>query len=170
MNGPSIEPFNEDGWYYNQSYKFKIPYKLRPGLHTLRVFAVRSFGESLKGERSFYSMYFFVGGDKSQKNEQDGMLSQPYLTYNEPSGQVPLIEGKPILLDFYISNCELTPDGYKVRMSIDDTVQRILTSWSPYYIYGLNKGKHKIHLELLDERNLPVQGASNSVHRSFEVN
>jgi hypothetical protein len=156
-NGPSIEPFNEDGWYYDQSYKFKVPYKLSPGLHVLRVFPVRSFGESLKGERAFHAIYFYVGNERGDE-EREGMLSKPYLTYNEPSGQVPLREGMPVLLDFYISNCELTPDGYKIRMSIDGAIQRLLTSWNPYYIYGLKKGKHTIHLELINEQNQPVQG------------
>ena len=61
INGPSIQPFNEEGFYYNQSYKFEIPTKLKEGFHTIRIFPARSYGESLKGSKTFLSSYFFVG-------------------------------------------------------------------------------------------------------------
>jgi hypothetical protein len=166
INGPSIEPFNEDGWYYNQSFKFELP-KLSEGLHTLRIFPARSYGESLKGERTFHDTYFFVGakGDTSQA----GLLEKPFLTYNEPSDQFYLVENKPVLLDFYLSNAELSPDGYKVKLTIDGQISRMLTSWQPYYIYGLKKGKHTMRLELLDSKNKLVAGSFNDTLRHFVV-
>jgi hypothetical protein len=71
-------------------------------------------------------------------------------------------------LDFLISNCELTPDGYKVRLTIDGNVHRTLTSWQPYYIYGLSKGKHTIRLELLNKEE-KVPGSFNDVTRTIYV-
>jgi hypothetical protein len=72
-----------------------------------------------------------------------------------------------VLLDFYITNCQLSKDGYKVRLTIDGSDQRILTNWVPYYLYGLSKGKHRIKLELLDEKNKVVPGAYATVERTF---
>jgi hypothetical protein len=91
------------------------------------------------------------------------------LTYNEPSDNMPLTEGQPILLDFFISNCELTKDGYKVRLSIDGKGTRTLTSWQPYYIYGLKRGRHKVKLELLDPDDKVVPGTFNRVERTINV-
>ena len=167
INGPSIQPFNEEGFYYNQSYKFEIPYKLQNGFHTVRVFAARSFGESLKGSRAFQTGYFYVG--KEGDAEQANVLSKPGLIYNEPSDQIPLVEKKPVLLDFYLSNCDLTPDGYKVRVTIDGKTQRTIVAWRPYYIYGLKKGKHTLQLDLIDGKNKVIPGSFTSSHRTITV-
>lgn len=167
VNEPAINPFNEEGDYRITNYKFLIPFPLKEGMHTLRMFPARSFGESLKGSNTFQTLSFQVG-----KEAKSGLMvdwSSPYLTYNEPSDALPLTSHKPILLDFLISNCELTPDGYKVRLSIDGQVNRVLTSWQPYYIYGLKRGKHVIRLELIDENNLLVKGPFNDTERTIYV-
>lgn len=166
VNEPAIDPFSEQGWYYDTSYKFEIPYTLSEGVHTLRLFPARSFGESLKGENTFDVTYFYV---KSKTGKIGTDLSKPYLTYNEPSDQLPLVEDKPVLLDFYLTNCELSADGYKVRVILDEKIERLLTSWQPYYIYGLKKGKHTIHLELLDGQGKRVPGSFNDVVRTITV-
>jgi hypothetical protein len=162
---PALDPFNEEGWYYETSYKFELP-KLRPGEHLLRVFLARSFGESLKGEWSFSAIKFNVGNNT---NDSKYDLSKPYITYNEPSNQMYLEEDRPILLDFYVSNCELSADGYKVRLTIDGTTTRTLTAWQPYYIYGLKKGNHTVKLELLNSRGKPIAGSIGSVQQTITV-
>lgn len=166
VNEPAIDPFDEGGYYYDMSYKFEVPFRLKSGEHTIRVFPARSFGESLKGDKAFHAITFYVGA-ASDKQQVD--LSQPYLTYNEPSDQMPLSADKPILLDFYVSNAELSSDGYKVRLSIDGKVNRTLSTWQPYYIYGLKRGKHTIRLELLDESNKLISGPFNDVERTITV-
>lgn len=166
VNEPAVDPFNEDGFYYDMSYKFKVPFHLKEGIHTVRMFAARSFGESLKGNKVFQAMHFYVGAERGRAQID---LDAPYLTYNEPSDQIYLVESKPVLLDFWICNCELTRDGYKVRLTIDGKTNRLLTSWQPFYIYGLRKGKHTIRLELLDARDKLVSGAFNSVERTINV-
>ena len=163
---PAINPFNEEGWYYTTGYKFKLPIALKPGMHILRAFPARSFGESLKGDNTFQVTPFFVGEATQFRKDID--LTQPYLTYNEPSGQIALTTDKPVLLDFLIANCELTPDGYKVRLTIDGSENRMITSWQPYYIYGLSSGKHTIRLELLNG-NAKVRGSFNDVERTIQV-
>jgi hypothetical protein len=132
----------------DQTIEYVIPYKVTPGLHVLRAFLVRSYGECLKGTNCFESGYFYFGkGDNKQTDD----LSKPYLTYNTPEGE--FSGDKPILLDFYLSNAQLSKDGYKVRLIIDGKDKRMLTEWVPYYIYGLKKGSHTIELELLDPSN-----------------
>jgi hypothetical protein len=73
------------------------------------------------------------------------------------------------LLDFYLSNCDLSPDGYKVRLTVDGTMTRVISSWQPYYISGLKKGTHTIRLELIDEKNLLVPGIFNDNQRTITI-
>lgn len=166
VNEPAIDPFNEDGFYYDTSYKFEIPYSLSEGLHIIRMFPARSFGESLKGENTFFTSFFYVG---SQKNRPNIDLTGPFLTYNEPSDQMDLVSNQPVLLDFLVSNCELSQDGYKVRLTVDGKVSRVITAWQPHYIYGLRAGKHQIRLELLNSQNHVVPGVFNTVERTITV-
>ncbi len=166
VNEPALDPFDEGGYYYDMSYKFEIPSHLKEGMHTVRMFPARSFGESLKGERTFTAITFYVG-DQTDNPSLD--LSKPYITYNEPSDQMYLVEDKPVLLDFYVSNAELSTDGYKVRLTIDGNVNRTLTSWQPYYIYGLKRGRHTIQLELLNSANKVVSGPFNNVKQTITV-
>lgn len=167
INEPALDPFDEGGFYYDMSYKFEIPYRLSAGMHTIRMFPARSFGESLKGDNTFAAINFYVGSEVDNSKMD---LSQPYITYNEPSDQLPLTSEKPILLDFYVTNAELSPDGYKVRLTIDGKTIRTIPFWQPYYIYGLKKGRHTIQLELLDSDNKLVPGMFNNVKQSITVN
>jgi hypothetical protein len=167
INEPALDPFNQNSDYFDMSYKFKIPYRLSSGMHTVRMFPARSFGESLKGSNTFAALNFYVG---SQKGGGGIDLSKPYLTYNEPSSLMNWTSDKPVLLDFYICNAELSPNGYKVRLYIDGKANSVLTSWQPYYIIGLKKGSHTIRLELIDSDNKPVEGKFNDVKQTIEVN
>lgn len=166
VNEPAVDPFDQSTYFYDTSYKFEIPFKLKEGGHTIRMFPARSYGESLKGERTFFATYFYLGEEAGDINR---VLSQPYLTYNEPSDRMKLVENKPVLLDFYLSNCELTPDGYKVQLIIDGKTKRVLASWQPYYIYGLKRGKHTIRLQLIDGKGKQVSGPFNDVQRTIQV-
>lgn len=166
VNEPAIDPFDESGYFYDMSYKIEIPYRLKEGMHTIRMFPARSFGESLKGDRTFVAMPFYVG---EQRDNPQMDLSAPYITYNEPSSLMYLTEDKPILLDFLVTNTELSSDGYKVRLTIDGKVNRTITSWQPYYIYGLKRGKHTVRLELIDEMGKLVPGLFNSVQETITV-
>jgi hypothetical protein len=162
----ALEDFEQ---YYDQTVMMEIPFTLQPGMHVMRVFPVRSFNESLKGDNC-YDMHVFYY--RIIKDNPQMIVDGPYLTYNEPQGEFTYDKKnpKPILLDFYITNCVLSKDGYKVRLTIDDSNQRTLTSWQPYYIYGLKRGTHRIRLELLDEKNRRVPGLFNDVERSISVN
>lgn len=166
INEPALNPFNEEGYFRYASYKFEVPFDLEDGMHTIRVFPVRSFGESLKGENTLHAIVFYIG----EKTPSYGIdLSQPYLTYNEPSERVMLTENKPILLDFLVTNCELSPDGYTVRLTIDEKLKRSLSSWQPYYIFGLSRGKHTVRLELIDPNGELADGSFNDIERTILV-
>ena len=149
---------------FNSILQTQIPYHLRTGAHLVRMFLVRSYGECLKGGKCYVASYFYVG-NKKEKEPFD--LNQPYLTYNQPEGEFKA--NMPILLDFYISNTQLSKDGYKVRLTIDGKDKRLLTEWVPYYIYGLKSGSHKIKLELLDPQGHVIPGFFKETQRVILV-
>ena len=153
VNEALIDALDDVQEYHDETSNFDLPVKLGKGVHVMRVFPVRSFNESLKGDKCFDARKFYYLEKVDNPNID---LAQPYLTFNEPQGEYDY-GPQPLLLDFYLTNCQLSKDGYKVRITIDEASQRILTAWTPYYIYGLKKGAHKIRLELLDRQNAPVQ-------------
>ena len=161
-----IDVFDYSENYYLDDIVVELPLKLSPGQHLLRVFPARSYGESLKGNGTFVARTFFF---KNENKKLDVDLSAPLLTYNEPQGEYSYKKGRAILLDFIVSNCELSRDGYKVRVKVDGTITRTLTEWSPYYIYGLKPGKHTVMLELLNPNNAPVAGSYNTLKRDFTI-
>lgn len=161
-----LDPFEQSGYFYNTSYRFEVPFELKEGVHTVRMFPARSYGESLKSSQTYQAIEFRVG-EKNEGKEVD--LQKPYLTYNEPGGRIPLYAGKPVLLDFYISNCELTPGGYCVELAIDGKEVMKLTSWQPYFLYGLKKGKHTIRLRLLNPSGEEEPGVFNDVTRTIVI-
>lgn len=159
------DPFNDEGIEYDTMIEFYLP-KLSVGLHTLRAFICRSFNESLKYPGGMDAHYFYF----QNKRPLIGVdLKSPYLTYNEPSPRIAYDAKKPILLDFLISNCELSADGYKVKLTIDNRIVRILNKYSAYYIYGLEKGLHSIQLQLINQRDRLVEGLFNDVKTTIEV-
>ncbi len=166
VNEALIDALDDNEEYFDQSAEFTIPFKLQPGMHIIRTFPVRSFNESLKGDKCFAASIFYYQ-KKADNSKVD--LSLPYITYNEPQGEYSYNNGEPILLDFYVTNCQLSRDGYKVRVTIDNGNQRTLSSWQPYYIYGLKKGMHRIRLELLDPQNKLVPGLFNDIQRTIVI-
>lgn len=168
VNEALIDALDDVQDYFDQTADFEIPFKLQPGMHVIRAFPVRSYNESVKSDRAFTARTFYY---QEKKNNPQLDLSGPYLTYNEPQGEYNYNNKnlQPILLDFYITNCQLSKDGYKVRLTIDNDNLRILTTWQPYYIYGMKKGMHRIRLELIDPQNKPVPGLLNDVTRTIVI-
>jgi hypothetical protein len=155
---------NLDVMRKNLSFKLQ---DLDKGEHIIRVFPVTSYGESIKRTNNFDVSTFYIG---TKKNTIKQDLSKPYLTYNEPQGEFKLKSNQdPVLLDFFLSNCTLTREGYKVQLTIDGEVLGKLYQWSPYLIFGLTKGKHSIKLELLDSSDQLVPGEFNSNTREITI-
>lgn len=163
------DSFDENREFYDKIVSFDIKDPIQPGQHIIRTFPVRSFGESLKDPGAYDAEVFYYQ-DPSKKNTLNQDLSKPYLTYNEPQGHFSASNSNtPILLDFYLTNCQLSSDGFKIRLSIDGHVNRMLTDWVPYYIYGLPKGSHTIMIELLDKDSNLVPGIFNKVSKTIIV-
>ena len=161
----SEDSFDENRGFYDRMVSFSLS-NLSPGMHTLRLFPARSYGESLKGEGTFAAQIFYFQ-EKDQKEGAEVDLSKPFLTYNEPQGVYHREE--PILLDFLLSNCELSENGFKVLLKVDGKEVERLAKSAPFYLYGLSSGKHLIELELLDHEDKVVPGIFNVTKREIEI-
>ncbi|HEX8657374.1 MAG TPA: hypothetical protein VF690_07570, partial [Hymenobacter sp.] len=77
-------------------------------------------------------------------------------------------DGKRIMLDFYLVNTTLAPDGNRVRATINGS-EFMLDRWMPYQMEGLPAGQNTVKLELIDAAGNLIPGPYNSVTRTFTV-
>jgi hypothetical protein len=155
---------------YMADYKNGQPFNvgvLAAGMHTIRAFPSYSWHESMKSANAFAAHTFFVGPAAAKKSES--ILKGPLLTYSRPKGTYIGADANKVLLDFYVTNATLSPDGYKVKLWIDGAAQADIVKWQPYFIAGLSKGKHTIKLQLVDAKGEAVPGAYNTASQEITV-
>jgi len=153
---------------YTAYYEPKVKTPLEDGDYVLLAFLARSYHESLKTPGAFVLKQFTVGKSNTSKMDESGKvdLNAPHLFFSRPKGKyVGPAETEKLLLDFYLVNCDLGPDGYKVRATINGN-DFMLTKWAPYVVEGLPLGEVKIKLELLDKDNQLVASPFNPVERT----
>ncbi len=149
---------------YKALYKDTVTRSLSPGSHVHLAFLSRSYHESIKNGRAFVLSQFNVGTtDKAAVN-----LDAPMMFYSRPKGEYKGDDRKFILLDFYLTNTELSEAGNHVRATVNGAVF-MLNKWVPYGITGLPDGETKIKLELVDANGAVVPGPFNSVERSITL-
>ncbi len=139
---------------------------LTPGSHTLRVFAVKPWGESFKDEAAYAQTTFHVFA-KTYENAPDP--TKPQLIYSEPQGTY---GAQPILLDFYLNNAPLhliakeDPDiaDWKIRCDVNGQ-SFVFAQWQPIYLKGFESGQNWVQITLIDEQDNPIDNAFNSTVR-----
>ena len=157
--------FIMDNAPYVASYTPQIVNEMKPGHHVLLAFLSRSYHESLKHKKSYILKEFNVG--KAGKDEFDAKA--PHVFLSRPKGDyVGDGETKRVMLDFYLVNCDLSANGYKVRATINGTAFTF-TKWAPYIIEGLPLGENKVKLELLDKTGALVKSPFNGMERAFSL-
>ena len=125
---------------YSAHYQQNITKELDKGNNVILAFLSRSYHESVKNPNAFILTQ--TGNDKINLNNE-------FLFYSRPKGTYKGIDTEKLLLDFYLVNTNISPDGNKVRATIQDT-EFIIDEWAPYYIEGLPKGEITVKLELID--------------------
>ena len=120
----------------------------------------RSYHESVKNKNAFL---FTQYGDGEKIN-----LDQEFLFYSRPKGVYSGKDTEKLLLDFYLINTNISPNGNKVRATINETVF-LIDNWAPYYIEGLPKGRVDIKLELIDSSGNLIDSPFNPSLRSVTL-
>ena len=96
----------------------------------------------------------------------------PLLTYSRPKGEYKGTDADPIMIDFWLTNAQLTGDGgqYRVRYSVNGGEAKFIDRWTPLWLSGWTAGKHSIRLELVDANgNVVDNGGYNSTTREITV-
>ena len=145
---------------YSAHYESNFDKTLGPGNNVILSFLSRSYHESLKNTEAFSLIQLNI-----KEQEEDSIdLSAPLMFYSRPKGTYQGDDTKKLLLDFYLINTEISPDGNKVRATINGK-EFLIDEWTPYYIEGLSLGEVKVKLELLDSSGNLIDAPFNPVER-----
>ncbi len=150
---------------YTAHYETRFTKDIKEGNHVVLSFLSRSYHESLKHTAAYDLRKIRVGNPK-ETNDFD--LRAQHMFYSRPKGEYVGNDTKKIMLDFYLVNTNLSPEGNKVRATINGT-QFMLDRWLPYSIEGLPMGQTTIKLELLNSAGNVIPGPYNTVERTITL-
>lgn len=145
---------------YFAKYSNEFVQKLDRGNNVILAFLSRSYHESVKNPNAYYLDQI---GDENKID-----LSGQLLFYSRPKGVYKGEATEKVLLDFYLVNTKISPQGNKVRATIQGT-EFIIDEWAPYYIEGLPKGEISIKLELIDSKGDLIDSPFNSSERKVTL-
>jgi hypothetical protein len=150
---------------YVASYNPWVAADMKPGHHVLLAFLSRSYHESIKHKKAYILKEFNVG--TAAKSDFDAKA--PHIFLSRPKGEyIGEQETNRVMLDFYLVNCDLSANGYKVKATINGT-EFTFNKWGPYMIEGLPMGESKVKLELIDKSGAAVKSPFNGMERSFTL-
>ncbi len=142
--------------------------------HYLMAFLSRSYHESIKSKGAALVYHFKI--DEKGKLVKLDEPKTPMLFYSRPKGDYIGTDTANLLLDYYVWNCDLAADGYKVKASLQPaggvpvpSVSFTFDKWEPKFINNLSTGKSKLELVLTDKDGKQVEGPSTSVTREFNL-
>lgn len=148
---------------YKPENTFTVPINSE---HYLLSFLSRSFHESIKTSDASKLVKFKVNADG--KIEEQNSPTEPSLFYSRPKGDYKGDDTKSVLLDFFVLNTELSPDGNKIKAAINGE-EFVLDRWSPYQITNLPKGETVIKLTLIDKDGNALTGDNVSIERKSNM-
>lgn len=151
---------------YSAHYDPIAQKNLPKGQYVALAFLSRSYHESVKNENSFVLTTFDAESSKAfpYKFDEKGQ----HMFYSRPKGTYKGSDINNLLLDFFLINVTLGPDGNKVRATINGEIFMI-DEWVPYYIKGLTPGILTVKLELLNADGILIEGPFNEVTRTVTL-
>ncbi len=152
---------------YSAHYEPKFDKEFEPGHHVAIAFLSRSFHESVKNPDAYKVFQFGIGQKAKDVEPMD--LTRPMLFYSRPKGEYADADAQKVLFDFYPVNAELSPEGYSVIATINDSLEFEFDKWQPYVIEGLPMGENTINIQLVDGQGNAVDTKMNNVTRTFTL-
>ena len=143
---------------YSAHYESEFEKYIEEKNSIILAFLSRSYHESVKNKNAYVLMQT---GEKYN-------LDNEYIFYSRPKGNYSGNYAEKILLDFYLVNTEISKEGNRVRVTINDQ-EFMIYKWVPYYIEGLQKGEATIKLELLNNNNKLVETEYNPTTRTINI-
>ena len=149
---------------YSAHYEPTFSKEMEEGSYVVLAFLSRSYHESVKNDNSYAVDVLTVG--EAEPMEVD--FSAPHLFYSRPKGTYTGSDTEKLMIDFFLLNTTLSPDGNKVRATINGQ-EFMIDEWAPYYAEGLPMGEVTVKLELIDSAGDPVPGPFNTVTRTVTL-
>ncbi len=153
-----------NGSPYKALYEPVYEAELDAGNYVMLSFLSRSYHESLKHYGAYVISQFSVGETESEQVD----LTAPHMFYSRPKGEYKGHDTERVILDFYLVNTDLSPEGNKVRATINGE-QFLIDKWAPYFMEGLPMGESTIRLELVDNEGNIIDGPFNNVERTISL-
>ena len=147
---------------YSAHYEPEFTKNLPEGKHVVLAFLSRSYHEAVKNDSSYVLQELVVGTPDESEPSFDAMAE--HLFYSRPKGSYSGKDTEKLMLDFFLFNTSISPEGNKVRATINGE-EHMITEWAPYYIEGLEKGEVTVKLELIDKDGNNIPGPYNTVER-----
>jgi hypothetical protein len=141
--------------------------------HYLMAFLSRSYHESVKSKGAAVVYHFSIDAKGNLKKLDEPKT--PMLFYSRPKGDYIGNDTTNLLLDYYVWNCQLGADSFKVKAEISNEnkptqqLTATLDKWEPKFIQNLGSGKCKVTLTLVDKTGKEVDGPLTTVSRNFNT-
>jgi hypothetical protein len=164
MEGGSYIMMNLNNEKFYPSVRPEIPVQLTKGKYVAVAFLCLENHVSLKNYGNYVVRTFDVQ-DSGQELYDEAV---PMIFYNYPRGKIKLEDDGQLLLDFYLLNTSLEPDGHKVKVELDGH-EFMVTEWIPYALEGVRKGKHNLTLTLLNRDGQVVESPFHKATSTFEL-
>ncbi|MFL2643543.1 MAG: phosphopeptide-binding protein [Flavobacteriales bacterium] len=149
---------------YSAHYESEFSKEINEGKNLILFFLSRSFHESVKNPNAFSLIQ--INSDEENFEHYD--LNSEFLFYSRPKGIYKGNDTKKLLLDFYLVNTEISPEGNKVRATVDGK-EFVIDEWAPYYIEGLQIGEVIVKLELINSNGELIDAPFNPVERKVTL-
>lgn len=166
-NGQHIH-FILDNGPYSAHYENAFSKDIEEGDHVMLAFLSRSYHESVKNPNAFV-VKKIRAGNPSEDQQMDVDFSAEHLFYSRPKGTYKGKDTEKVLLDFFLVNTEISQEGNKVKVIINDGEEFLITDWVPHVIENMPMGKNKIQITLVDENLEPIPGPFNSETRTITL-
>jgi len=134
--------------------------------HYLLCFLSRSYHLSVKAPEAAVVVHFKIDEKGNYVKLEDAKT--PMLFYSRPKGEYAGKDTQNLLLDFYVKNATLAPDGYKIKVAVNDTTFTV-DKWQPYFIKNAPKGDLKVKIQLQDASGKDVTGVNTMVERKVTL-
>ena len=149
---------------YSAHYTPDFSKDLNEGSNLILFFLSRSFHESVKNPNAFSLIQI----NSDEENSESYDLNSEFLFYSRPKGIYKGDDTKKLLFDFYLVNTEISPEGNKIRATVNGK-EFIIEEWTPYYIEGLPLGEVTVKLELLNSNGELIDTPFNPVERKVTL-
>jgi hypothetical protein len=146
---------------YSAHYEPTASKPLEEGNYVALAFLSRSYHESVKNENSYWLDVIKVGEPEEELNVD---FTAPHLFYSRPKGTYVGKDTEKLMIDFFLLNTTLSPEGNKVKATVNGEVF-LIDEWAPFYVEGLPLGEIMVKLELIDADGEVIPGPFNVVER-----